>query len=164
MAGFFDRMLGRDNSNKGSSSKAKDRLQFVLLHERINIPPEKMREMKAEIMDVIAKYVPEIDRESVEVQVEQSDRYQNKLVAEIPFSKRAPAPARETDDTGTTPADEMNTADATMDAEPSDADGLNDSDNSDDDTIPNLHEQETRKHVPVQDDTDDDTDTIEKED
>ncbi len=134
MAGFFDRMLGRGSNDKGSSSRAKDRLQFVLLHERINIPPEKMREMKAEILDVIAKYVPEIDRESVDVQVEQSDRYQNKLVAEIPFSKRATTPAQTSEDD-------------------------TDSDDSpDDDTLPNLHEQETRKNVPVQDDDDTETD------
>ena len=135
MAGFFDRMLGRGNNEKGSSSKAKDRLQFVLLHERINIPPEKMREMKAEIMDVIAKYVPEIDRDSVEVQVEQSDRYQNKLVAEIPFTKRATTSAQSSED---------------------DADDTDESDDTpDDDTLPNLHEQETRKHVPVRDDEND---------
>jgi cell division topological specificity factor len=140
MAGFFDRMLGRGSNDKGSSSRAKDRLQFVLLHERINIPPEKMREMKAEILEVIAKYVPEIDRESVEVQVEQSDRYQNKLVAEIPFTKRATTSAQ----TAESDADE--TDDSNTDNTP------------DDETLPNLHEQETRKHVPVQDDDDSDSD------
>lgn len=86
MAGFFDRMLGRKNPNKGSSTTAKDRLKFVLLHERVKIAPEKMREMKAEIVAVIAKYVPGIDPDTVDIAIEQSDRYENKLIAEIPFS------------------------------------------------------------------------------
>ena len=102
MTGFFDRMLGR-NTNKGSGAKAKDRLKFVLLHERINIAPEKMREMKQEIIAVIAKYVPEIDPDTVDIAFEQSDRYNNKLVAEIPFTKTRSVPAKtELDENGIT--------------------------------------------------------------
>ncbi|MDQ7027921.1 MAG: cell division topological specificity factor MinE [Anaerolineae bacterium] len=97
MAGFFDRMLGRNSSNKGSSTTAKDRLKFVLLHERVKIAPEKMREMKAEIVAVIAKYVPGIDPDTVDIAIEQSDRYENKLVAEIPFSKTRAEAAAESD-------------------------------------------------------------------
>ena len=85
MTGFFDRMLGKNASSKGSSSAAKDRLRMVLVHDRIKISPEKMAEMKAEIVAVIAKYVPEVDSESIGFAIEQSDRFQNKLVAEIPF-------------------------------------------------------------------------------
>jgi cell division topological specificity factor len=92
MTGFFDRMLGRNNTNKGSSSTAKERLKFVLLHERVNIAPEKMREMKAEIAAVIARYVPGIDPETVDIAIEQSDRYDNKLIAEIPFTKSRGTP------------------------------------------------------------------------
>lgn len=94
MTGFFDKMRGKNNNPpKGSSSTAKDRLQMVLTHDRIKVSPEKMKEMKAEIIAIIAKYVPEIDPDSVDIALEQSDRYQNKLVAEIPFTKdRAKAP------------------------------------------------------------------------
>ena len=84
MTGFFDRMLGK-NANKGSGATAKDRLKMVLVHDRIKISPEKMAEMKAEIVAVIAKYLPDVDPESVGIAIEQSDRFQNKLVAEIPF-------------------------------------------------------------------------------
>jgi cell division topological specificity factor len=84
MTGFFDRMLGK-NANKGSGATAKDRLKMVLVHDRIKISPEKMAEMKAEIVAVIAKYLPDVDPESVGIALEQSDRFQNKLVAEIPF-------------------------------------------------------------------------------
>lgn len=95
MTGFFDRMLGKNNNpEKGSSSTARDRLKMVLTHDRIKVTPEKMKEMKAEIIAVIAKYVPEIDPDSVDISLDQSDRYQNRIVAEIPFTQeRGSAPA-----------------------------------------------------------------------
>jgi|GEM_PF-343779 len=98
MTGFFDRMLGKNNNPpKGSGATAKDRLQMVLTHDRIKVSPEKMKEMKAEIIAIIAKYVPEIDPDSVDIAIEQSDRYQNKLVAEIPFTKERGAAPVEND-------------------------------------------------------------------
>lgn len=86
MAGFFDRMLGR--GSKGSSSTAKERLQFVLVHDRINLPPERLRQMKEEIMAVISKYVA-IDKDNVEVALQQRDRDKNMLIAEIPVTKQS---------------------------------------------------------------------------
>ncbi|MBK8026570.1 MAG: cell division topological specificity factor MinE [Chloroflexi bacterium] len=44
MQDFLSRLLGR--SAKSPSILAKERLQFVLIHDRINIPPERMEEMK----------------------------------------------------------------------------------------------------------------------
>ncbi len=84
MASFFDRMFWRNR--EGSSSTAKDRFRFVLQYDRINIPPEKMEEMKREILEVISKYVA-IDREKVDIALEQRDRDHSKIVAEIPFAK-----------------------------------------------------------------------------
>jgi cell division topological specificity factor len=97
MTGFFDRMLGK-NANKGSGATAKDRLKMVLVHDRIKISPEKMAEMKAEIVAVIAKYLPDVDPESVGIALEQSDRFQNKLVAEIPFMQGRERMLDENDD------------------------------------------------------------------
>jgi cell division topological specificity factor len=85
MSNFFDRMFGR--KSEGSSSKAKDRLQFVLVHDRINLPPERLQEMKEEILAVISKYVT-VDRNSVDIALEQRDRNNSKLVAEIPVAQR----------------------------------------------------------------------------
>ncbi len=83
MSGFFDRFLGRA-PNKGSGGIAKERLQFVLVHDRINLPPERMQEMKAEILAVISKYV-EVDSENVDIALQQRNR-DSLIVAEIPFS------------------------------------------------------------------------------
>jgi cell division topological specificity factor len=86
MAGFFERMLGR-GSNKGSGATAKERLQFILLHDRINLPPDKLQAMKQEIMEVISKYV-NVDRDKVDIALQQRHR-DNLIVAEIPFSRPA---------------------------------------------------------------------------
>jgi cell division topological specificity factor len=86
MAGFFDRMLGRGN-HKGSGATAKERLQVVLVHDRINLPPEKLQEMKREILAVISKYVA-VDTAHTDIVLQQSgDRRTNMLVAEIAFTR-----------------------------------------------------------------------------
>lgn len=83
MQDFLGRLFGR--SSKGSGSLAKERLQFVLIHDRINLPPERMEEMKKEILAVIAKYVT-IDNDNVDIALQNRDRL-NLLVAEVPFVK-----------------------------------------------------------------------------
>src|SRR5215207_5318861 len=86
MASFFDRLMGR-TPTKGSSSKAKERLQFVLVHDRMNLPPERLEAMKQEILAVISKYVS-VDDKNVDIALQQRDR-DSLLIAEIPFSKRS---------------------------------------------------------------------------
>ncbi|MCU0479578.1 MAG: cell division topological specificity factor MinE [Anaerolineae bacterium] len=84
MSGLFDRMRGR-NKDQSSAQKAKERLQLILVHDRINMTPEKLEEMKAEILAVISKYVS-IATDSVEIALTQrGDRNHNMLIAEIPF-------------------------------------------------------------------------------
>lgn len=83
MVNFFERVFGR--SNKGTSSTAKDRLQLILVHDRIKLPPEQLEAMKEEILQVISKYVS-IERDKVDIALEQADRDSSRIVAEIPFS------------------------------------------------------------------------------
>lgn len=85
MPGFFDRMLGRGRSSR-SAPKAKERLQFILVHDRIHLPADRLQAMKDEILAVISKYV-QVDTDEVDIALEQRDRHSNKIVAEIPFSK-----------------------------------------------------------------------------
>ena len=65
MPEFLDRLFGRTPTKK-SGSMAKERLQFVLVHDRINLPPERMEAMKKEILAVISKYVS-VDDENVDI-------------------------------------------------------------------------------------------------
>jgi cell division topological specificity factor len=89
MSGIIDRLLGRA-ANKGTGAIAKERLQFILVHDRINLPPERLEAMKEEILAVISKYVS-VDSEHVDIALQSRDRG-NLLVAEIPFSGRNTGP------------------------------------------------------------------------
>jgi len=75
--------MGRGNA-AGSAKIAKERLQFVLVHDRLDLSPEKLKELKDEILAVISKYV-QIDRNNVEIAIEQRKR-DNWLVADIPLT------------------------------------------------------------------------------
>ncbi len=99
MTGFFDRMLGR-NKSSGSAQQAKQRLRFVLVHDRVNLSPETLQAMKEEILAVISKYV-NVANEQVDIALQQRDRNNNLIVAEVPFSQRIsenPLPTLEDDD------------------------------------------------------------------
>lgn len=83
MTNLISRLFGR--AKRGSGATAKDRLRFVLQHDRINLPPERMEEMKREILAVIVKYLV-VDKDRVEIDLEQRDRTHSKLTAEIPVA------------------------------------------------------------------------------
>jgi len=83
MNNFFERMLGRRNQPSGET--AKQRLQLVLVTDRSDLSPEKLKAMKDEIIVVISKYV-NIAPDKVEINVEQRQR-DNWLVADIPLVK-----------------------------------------------------------------------------
>ena len=91
MTSLLNRLFGR--ARRGSGATAKDRLRFVLQHDRINLPPERMDEMKREILAVIVKYLV-VDKDRVEIALEQRDRTHSKLVAEIPFAIETSASSR----------------------------------------------------------------------
>ena len=125
MPSFLDRLFRR--TKKGSGSIAKDRLRFVLQHDRINLSPERMEEMKQDILAVIVKYLV-IDQDRVEIALEQRDPNHSKLIAEFPFVKGhqpvvAPQPAAE----AKPEADVKSDAD---DAKPDDGDKKRDKDSS----------------------------------
>ncbi|MCB0169422.1 MAG: cell division topological specificity factor MinE [Anaerolineae bacterium] len=77
---FFDRLLGRKKSN--SSNVAKNRLQLVLVHDRVDLSPGKMDQLKDDLIEVISKYV-EIDQHGIDIALTNSNR-QSRLTAQIP--------------------------------------------------------------------------------
>jgi cell division topological specificity factor len=66
-----------------SGSRAKERLQLVLIHDRTDLTSEELRELKDEILEVIARHV-EFDSDAVQIAVEHDGRSQ-RLVADIPL-------------------------------------------------------------------------------
>lgn len=83
MSNFFDRLFGRKPQK--SANMAKERLQFVLVTDRSQLSPEELRQMQAEILQVIRKYC-RIDEDGVDMKLEIRER-SNFLVADIPLAK-----------------------------------------------------------------------------
>ena len=77
-----------------SGSVAKQRLQMVLIHDRSDVSPGLLAEIKDDIIKVIAKRLA-IDPENVEINLTQTER-ESRLVAEIPLQVNARRRARAT--------------------------------------------------------------------
>ena len=97
---FINRLLGRQ---KPSASMARERLQLVLAHDRSDLNPELLEQMRREILEVVQRYV-EIDLESGDVSLETEDRV-TALVANLPIRRArpqslAPAPAPASSESG----------------------------------------------------------------
>jgi cell division topological specificity factor len=66
-----------------SANAAKERLKLVLIHDRTDLTPKAVDQMKNELMEVISRYIA-IDPEVVQISVTQDGREQ-RLVADIPI-------------------------------------------------------------------------------
>jgi septum site-determining protein MinD len=82
---FINKLLGRQPA---SATTARQRLQLVLAHDRSDLNPELLEQMRREILEVVSRYV-EIDLEEGDVTLETEDRV-TALVANLPI-KRARA-------------------------------------------------------------------------
>ncbi len=81
MGGFFG-----FGSKSGSSETAKERLKFVLVHDRADISMQTMEKMKNDIIAVISKYI-DIDPREVVINISHEGRGQ-KLTADIPIKAK----------------------------------------------------------------------------
>lgn len=78
---WLDRIFGKKET---SSTVAKQRLQMVLIHDRSDVSPGLLEEIKDDIIAVIAKRLA-IDPEKVEINLAHNAR-ESRLVAEIPLA------------------------------------------------------------------------------
>lgn len=81
MAGL--NFFSSSSKRSGSSESAKERLKFVLVHDRADITLQQMDQMKNDIIAVISRYV-EIDPTEVVININHEGRGQ-KLTADIPL-------------------------------------------------------------------------------
>jgi cell division topological specificity factor len=82
MMEILERLLRRKGN---SSADAKQRLKLLLVHDQVDIPPARLEAMKAEIMEVIARYV-DVDADGVEFRLEKADG-QVALVTNVPVRR-----------------------------------------------------------------------------
>ena len=75
----FKQLLNKRNS----ADAAKQRLRFVLIHDRAEIPPGMLDMIKDDIIAVISRRVP-IDRASVSVSIDSAGQ-ENRLLVDIPL-------------------------------------------------------------------------------
>jgi cell division topological specificity factor len=66
MLGILRRLLG----DRASGQIARKRMQFVLMHDRVDITPDMMEAVKNDIIKVLSRYM-EIDNRSIKVDLQQ---------------------------------------------------------------------------------------------
>lgn len=66
---------------RGSKDDAKARLKILLVHDQVDLTPSQMDAMRAEILEVIARYA-EIEPTKVDLRLERSDEGVN-LVSSV---------------------------------------------------------------------------------
>ena len=77
---FLKRIFG--GGSDGSVKKAKDRLRIVLIHDRTDISPQLMEELRRDMIGVLTKYM-DIDTSKIELDLDR-DEQAVALVANVP--------------------------------------------------------------------------------
>ncbi len=78
---ILERIFGSHQPKSGAI--AKERLQLVLVHDRVKLSPELLEILKSEIIAVISKHVM-IDTDAMEIKLTQG-RGRQQLTADIPI-------------------------------------------------------------------------------
>ena len=81
MREILKRLFGGDT--RPSKDDAKQRLKFLLIHDQVDLAPGQLEQMKAEIMEVISRYVEVEDDHGTEFKLAREDGHVA-LVSSIP--------------------------------------------------------------------------------
>jgi cell division topological specificity factor len=77
--------LRRFFGEKGSGQIARERMQVVLMHDRMDLTPDILEALRSDILEVLSRYM-EIDPGSVHVDLEQGKGY-TALVSNVKINR-----------------------------------------------------------------------------
>lgn len=83
MFDLIQKLFGKEP--QGSKNIAKERLRFVLVHDRVNVSPQYMEAIKDDMIKVISNYM-DINETEMEINLTKSNT-QVALVANIPVNR-----------------------------------------------------------------------------
>lgn len=75
----------KNNEYESSKNVAKERLQFILIQDRIKLSPDEMEEMKKELLTVLSKYI-DVDEEKIKMNLNRCDGMMA-LIANFPLKR-----------------------------------------------------------------------------
>lgn len=83
MNNLLRRLLGHPVGTSGSDAKA--RLKVLLVHDEIDLPPARLEQMKAEILEVVARYC-EVEEDQVSFKLDKNSGTVS-LVSNVPVRR-----------------------------------------------------------------------------
>ncbi|MCB9639298.1 MAG: cell division topological specificity factor MinE [Myxococcales bacterium] len=87
LSSFFKLWNKEQDSEKNAKSVAKQRLQFLLVHDRVHLSPGQMDELRKDLLEVLSRYV-EIDEQALDVELKTlPDSRKMALVSNIPVRR-----------------------------------------------------------------------------
>jgi len=81
-------LVNRLSGKNRSADEAKERLQLLLIHDRTNLPPGMMDDLREELIEVISRRMA-VDRNAVRIEILHEGRSQ-RLMADIPLKSAKP--------------------------------------------------------------------------
>jgi cell division topological specificity factor len=71
------------STKEGARNTAKDRMRLMLIHDRLELPPDRLASLEEELIAVVSRYF-EIDRQTTRFDLQQYDR-RAALIANFPL-------------------------------------------------------------------------------